>query len=140
MFHRLFAFGLISAMMVCGCVNVNPGADQDGDDDGDVNGDDVTAVEVFITESFVAADRMGTTTATVEEAICDGWFPAAPNHELLIDNALAMTVRASGGDDLRLLIKVGESRFCGQGATSQEVSRFWGTGIAEVFIGFVDEP
>jgi len=48
-----------------------------------------------------------------------------------------MTIRATGlnGAEVRLWALAGQSNFCGQGGTAQEISRFWNRGSVDIYVG-----
>jgi hypothetical protein len=123
--HRLFGC-LIISVFIAGCA----GAPVPDDND-----DDETATNVTVDSGFTSAHREGSTTGQQEQAICAGWFPSTPNHTLLIDESSSLTVRASSAGDEKLWVVFGQSNYCGDGATAQEISRVWGTGTYQIYVG-----
>ncbi len=118
--------GLVT-MLLAGCTTVAlPGADNDLD-----------AAEVVVGSGFISAARSGMTTGVSDESICEGWFPAEPNHVLQIDASLGMKITATGvnGEDVRLWAQAGQSNFCGEGGTANELSRFWTRGTIDIYVG-----
>lgn len=132
----LLGMGL-AAVMVCGCVD-NLVDNLLG---GDVNLPDnnESAMQVTVGTGFVSARRSGTVTSVQETDVCDGWYPVEPNHVLQIDASLGMTVRVTSDDDVRLWMLAGQSNFCGDGGTAQEVSRFWTRGSLDIYVGTTEE-
>ncbi|NOX59560.1 MAG: hypothetical protein GXP29_11985 [Planctomycetes bacterium] len=96
-------------------------------------------MQVTVGTNFVSARRSGTVTGAQEADVCDGWYPVEPNHTLQIDASLGMTVRVTSDDDVRLWVLAGQSNFCGDGATTQEISRFWTRGSLDIYIGTTEE-
>lgn len=103
--------------------------------------DDVTAQSVTVAPGISTRTREGTTTGTTEDDVCAGFYPAQPNHTLIIDGSLALkiTVTSDGGTP-QLFISCGQSTFCGEevgGVT--EFSRFWTRGDCDVYIGTTEQ-
>ncbi len=108
-----------------------------GDGQGD---DDVTAHNVTVGPDFGTRTREGTTTGTTEGETCEGFFPAQPNHTLIIDEGLGMTVRVTAIDETRLFILCDDSTFCGETANGvTKFSRFWNRAECDVFIGTTNQ-
>jgi hypothetical protein len=124
----LLSIGLV-AVLVGGCVE---GLVGDGVGLPDNN---ESAMQVTVGSNFVSARRTGTATGAEEVEICDGWFPNEPNNVLQIDASLGMTIKVTSDDDVRLWMLAGQSNFCGDGATVQEISRFWTRGTIDVYVG-----
>ncbi len=136
----LCSVAFLAVTATAGCATQAPsggggGAAEDMADD-DVQDNSAT---VTIVEGFGAQTRTGQATGDVEFTICDGWFAAEPNNIQNVDDSLSMTIRASGDQNLRLMVICGQSTFCGSGGTSQEIFRFWTTGSCDVYVGTADE-
>ncbi len=97
----------------------------------------LNATEVVVGSGFVSAARTGTTTGVSDDSICDGWYPETPNHVLQIDASLGMAITAEGvnGEDVRLWAQSGQSNFCGDGGSVQELARFWTRGSIDIYVG-----
>ncbi|MCB9850644.1 MAG: hypothetical protein H6817_08055 [Phycisphaerales bacterium] len=123
-------FAGLALAVLAGCTATSTPDDNIGDNDLD-------AVEVVVGANFIAATRAGTTTGVSDESICEGFYPATPNHTLQIDASLGMKVSAVGanGEDVRLWAQAGQSNFCGEGTTSSEIARFWTRGTIDIYVG-----
>ncbi len=98
-----------------------------------------TATSVTAVTGFDSARRGGSTTGVRDDSVCEGWYPEAPNHIVEIEDAMAMTIRGTSGDDLRIWMRGGQSNFCSTGATVQEYMRFWNRGTVEVYVGTLEQ-
>jgi hypothetical protein len=103
--------------------------------------DDLDAVAVIMGGNVSLALRAGSTVGVEEVAICDGWFPAEPQNTLTIASGLGLTIRVIGGSNARLWVLCGQSNFCGEETAvgEWEISRFWNTGVCEVYVGTAEQ-
>lgn len=103
--------------------------------------DDVTAQSVVVAPGISTRTREGTTTGTTEDDVCDGFYPAQPNHTLVIDASLALKISVtSAAGTAQLFISCGQSTFCGsEVGDSTEFSRFWTTGNCDIYIGTTEQ-
>jgi len=127
-----FVAGVLVGLAAMGCPNA-PVADGQVDDDRD-------AVLIFVGDGFIAAVREGQSTGEQFVDICDGWFPAAANHELTIDTPLNMDVKVEGDVEARLWVLCEGSNYCGDVLDNRtEFNRFWNRADCEIYIGTADE-
>lgn len=108
---------------------------------GTVNDNDLLDPEVRVDSSLNVATRTGIAMGTNEVAICDGWFPATASNTLIVEEGLSLRVTVTSGEEPRLHILCGQSNFCGEQSDVNEwsLSRFWGTGVCEVYVGAPNE-